>query len=302
MSIRMLKTLIAIEEKGTFSAAAEAVFVTHAAVSQQMKALEQMWGVILFDRSKRTPKLTPLGRALVAKARLVVRDYDNIVLDITGDDGLAGDLRLGAVSTTLTGLVPLAVSILKSKFPKLHIHIVPGLTHDLLRNMERGALDAAIISKNGPTLPKHQWQSIANEPLILLASERLESDDPIELLQNNPFIRFSRDAVVGELIESWLQDQKIAVADIMELDGLEAISSMVLGNLGVSIVPRRCVQNMNPLPLKRILLSENGPMRKLGLICPANTPKSRVLGEVFNGLLEAVEIGYFSKPPKAGGG
>jgi len=299
VSIRMLKTLIAVEENGTFSAAADAVYVTHAAVSQQMKALEEMWKVTIFDRSKRTPELTPIGRALVAKAREIVRDYDNLVPSVMGDDGLTGDLYLGAVPTTLTGLVPLSISILKSAFPNLHIRVVPGLTHDLLRNIERGSLDAAIISKLSPIQKMHQWRNIAAEPLQLLASEELDSDDPVYLLKNNPFIRFSRDAVVGELIETWLQDQNIAVTDIMELDGLEAISSMVLSNLGVSIVPKRCVQSMNPLPLKRIQLSANSPARQLGLINPANTTKSRVLDEVHKVLLEAVDIGHFAKFPES---
>lgn len=289
MTIRMLKTLIAVEEHGTFSAAAEAVFLTHAAVSQQMKALEEDWRVQIFDRSHRTPELTPTGHALVAKAREVVSAYDNIVPSVTGNSGLRGVLSLGAVPTTLTGLVPLTVSKLKRGYPDLAVNIVPGLTLSLIQQVERGSLDLAVISKPPFIPPNIMWLEIAVEPLELLVSNETRSDDALHLLRTEPFIRFSRHAVVGGMIENWLQEQKIVVRESMELESLEIISSMVLFNLGVSIAPRPCVSIM-PLPLKHLSLpNANRLTRALGIICRLDSLKTRAIREMHERLLESVE-------------
>lgn len=291
----MLRTLIAIEENGSFSAAAGAVFVTHAAVSQQVKALEAEWKVTLFDRTRRTPEFTPIGRALVAKAREVVEAYDTMAPSVLGNDGLSGELMLGVVPTTLTGLVPLTVSSLNDAYPNLHVRLQPGLTNDLIVQIERGRIDAAIISRPGH-VPKGQiWHGVADEVLQLLASHETRSDDPLHLLRTMPFIRFSRNAVVGSMIEAWLQKRRIVVSDGMELEGLEAISSMVLCNMGVAIAPRRCVQTMNPLPLRRLSLGKGAPVRQLGLVCRQDHPKTRLINEVRDHLRQSVEIGIFPR-------
>lgn len=288
MSIRVLKTLIAVEENGTFSAAADAVFVTHAAVSQQMKSLEEEWGIAIFDRTGRTPVLTPTGHALVNKAREVVAAYDGLVPSVLGDDGLRGKLMLGAVPTTLIGLAPVAISMLKKQFPDLHVSVQPGLTNELLHQVERGNLDAAIISRPNLLPRRLNWNQIATEPMQLLASTETESNDPIYLLKNNPFIRFSRDAVVGTMIEKWLQSKKIDVSDTMELEGLDAISSMVMCNLGVSIAPKGCVPAMSQPPLKRLSLGSDAPARQLGLVSRNDSAKARVIDETHVKLLKAV--------------
>ena len=297
MSIRMLKTLVAVEENGTFSAAADAVFVTHAAVSQQMKALEAEWGVALFDRSRRTPKLTPIGRALVAKAREVVGAYDNLVPSVLGDEGLRGHLSLGVLPTGMTGLVPYAMAALKSAIPDLHIGVHPAQTNEHLIELERGRLDAAIVSKPHVVPANLTWSPIAEEKMELLVSEQVTSNDPLEILTSNPFIRFSRRAVVSAMIENWLQKKNIVVHDAMELENLESISGMVHANLGVSIVPSRCFEPPNPLPLRHIPLGDDAPVRKLGLMAQANTVKVRVLQEVHRQLVLAVKAGRFPTGP-----
>jgi len=285
----MLRTLIAVDECGTFSAAASAVFLTHAAVSQQMKALEESWGVRIFDRSQRTPAFTLVGKALVAQAREVVSAYDNIVPLVTGEAGLQGELVLGAVSTTLTGLVPIAITKYKEAYPKLHINVVPGLTLDLIQEVERGSVDLAVVSKPQFLPSKLLWLDIVEEPLELLVSQQLSGEDPGHLLRTQPFIRFHRRAVVGSLIESWLQEQKIVVQENMELEGLEAISSMVFCNLGVSIIPRPCV-SINPLPLKHLALpGARVPARSLGIVYHGKSVRTRVIRDLYQIFLDTVQ-------------
>ncbi len=293
MSIRNLRTLIAVADQGTFTAAADSVHVTHAAVSQQMKALEAEWQVALFDRSRRAPELTPLGKALVARAREIVAAYDGILASVSGDAGFRGELTLGAVPTTLTGMVPFALAMLKAEHAELHVRVVPGLTTELAAQVERGALDAALVTRMAPLPRRHEWREVAHEAFELLAAREAASDDPAELLRSNPYIRFSRQAVVGAQIEAWLQAQGIEVAESMEISDLGIISSLVHANLGVSIVPRQSVAAPNPLPLKRIALSPGPEQRVLGLLARSDSVKLPVLDRLLDHLLKAVEIGRF---------
>ena len=289
MSIRQLRTLVAIADAKTFSAAAKVVHVTHAAISQQMQALESELDIALFDRSTRTPELTPVGHLIVAKARRLIQEYDNLVPSAVGDDGLSGILTLGALRTTLTGLTPKAIAALKSKFPEIRFQIRPGLTGALLADIERGLLDAAIIIKPNLLPIGLVFRELAREPMQLIAPEDETESDPIVLLRSRPFIRYDRTAVVGTLIENWILSKRIQVAEVMELDSPEAIASMVHANLGVSIVPDLAVRPFDAVPVKRIDLGPDAPLRTLGLVHRENQVKRKALDELFNALTQAIQ-------------
>ncbi len=284
MSLRRLRTLVAIAEADTFSAAADVVHITHAAVSQQMQALEDELGVKLFDRDTRTPKLTPAGRQIVAKAQKLISDYDNLVPSVLNDDGLHGVIKLGVLRTTLTGLVPQAMAALKQKYPEIGLHLRPGLTATLLAEVERNNLDAAITTKPHLLPAGVVFRELAVEPMQLIAAIEETSDDPMALLKTRPFIRFDRTAVVGALIENWILSKRIQVNEMMELDSPEAIASMVHANLGVSIVPDLVVTPPEAIPVKRLSLGPDAPERTLGLVHREDQLKTRALDELFEAL------------------
>ena len=284
MTIRRLRTLVAIAEARTFTAAADIVHVTHAAVSQQMQTLEVDLGVSLFDRSSRTPELTPAAHQIVAKAKTLIEDYDNLVPSVLNDGGLSGVISLGVLRTTLTGLTPKAMAALKSKYPEIGLHIRPGLTATLLAEVERGNLDAAITSKPHLLPAGVVFRDLAHEPMQLIAAIEEPSNDPIMLLKTRPFIRFDRTAVVGALIENWIVSNRIKVSETMELDSPEAIASMVHANLGVSIVPDLAVKPPETVRVKRLSLGADAPKRVLGLVHQEKTLKAKALDELYEAL------------------
>ena len=299
MTIHLLRTLVAIADERTFSAAAEIVNVTHAAVSQQMQTLESNLDVTLFDRGTRTPELTPLGVEIVRKARVLIRDYDNLVPSVLDEDGLHGEITFGALPTTLTGLTPKAMALYKEKFPKIGLHISPGLTETLLKELKRGTLDAALLTKPHLLPADLEFRELAQEPLELIVAQSETSDDPLELLTTRPFIRFNRTAVVGTLIDNWIVSQRLRINEAMELDSLEAIASIVHANLGVSIVPKLVVPSDGTVALKRLSLGPNIPKRILGLAYPKHHVKTRVIDELFAALQKVIADAATATTPDA---
>lgn len=289
MTIRLFRTLVAIDDTKTFSAAANVVHVTHAAVSQQMQTLEADLGVALFDRSSRTPTLTPLGRQIVAKARTLLADYDALLPSVLNDGGLDGVISLGVLRTTLTGLTPQAMAALKAKYPDIGLHIRPGLTATLIADIERGTLDAAIVTKPHLMPEGVVFRELAHEPMQLIAALEEPENDPLTLLNTRPFIRFDRSAVVGALIDNWIVSNRIHVSETMELDSPEAIASMVHANLGVSIVPDLAIKPQVAVPVKRLGLGPDAPFRTLCLAYREDQLKTKAIAEVYTALIAVIQ-------------
>jgi DNA-binding transcriptional LysR family regulator len=286
MTISLFKTLIAISETGSFSGAADKVFVTHAAVGQQMKRLEAQFAVSLFDRSEKTPRLNQLGRALIPKAKAVVLSYETIFDDLTGEPSMIGELTLGAVPSTIRGLIPKSIKNLMVTHPDLHIRVVPDLSPNLLDQIERGTLDAAVMSEPQRIPNTLYWMPFISEELVLLTSPEVKETDALKILAEMPYIRHTRKSSVGQLADEWLSANKVVVRDVMEMESLENLASMVAHNLGVSIGPNICVPDTIFQELRKINLGPTAVSRTLGIMMRSDCSKFKLVERLFKQLSE----------------
>jgi DNA-binding transcriptional LysR family regulator len=236
MELRQLRTLVAIADFGTFAAAADAVGLTQSAVSLQIKHLEEELGVSLFDRQFRSPKFNARGRALVEHARKVVEICEHISRNGAHEE-LKGTLKLGAVLTSLSGILPQALALLRDYHPHLHIEVTSGLSAELAALTRSGEINVAIVTEPHQLADGLTAHPIAKEPFIVIAPLDVDGDSDREILESRPFIQFNRRAWAGQQIDQHLKDRGIHVSLGMEIDSLEAIARMVRYGLGVSVVP-----------------------------------------------------------------
>lgn len=286
MSIRDLKTFLAIANAGSFVAAARSVYRTQSAVTAQIQALEEQLGLTLFDRSTRPPTLTDEGRSFLPKVLNVVAEYDRLFSE-PQTEYLRGNLRFGVVPSVITGLTPRVLVMLRDRYPGLHVELAMGLSAELADRVRRNLLDVALVSdplEKGFSL---QWSPFLREPLVLVAPIDAPVQPVQDLLEKYPFIRYTRHAWVGQLIEKQLKHQKLKVHETMMLDTLEAIIGMVHAGIGVSIVPMRLIEPVGSPAVRRMTLPGPTVYRTLGLIEIQDHPKS-ALTAVLLGVLQTV--------------
>jgi LysR family hydrogen peroxide-inducible transcriptional activator len=147
MNLRDLKYIIAVAETCHFGKAAERCFVSQPTLSGQIKKLEDELGITIFERTKRSVELTPIGTEIVEHARRVMEQTDAIEqLARAQQDPLSGPLRVGVIPTLSPYLIPLILKPLKQHYPKVKLILTEEITDNLLLRLHNHEIDVAIIA------------------------------------------------------------------------------------------------------------------------------------------------------------
>lgn len=272
MDVKTLYTLVTIADRGSFAEASKVLGISLSAVSMQMRSLEEELDIKLFDRSRRPPVLTENGLYLTVRARELIAHWESLS-DSLKREATGAILKLGAVHTAVSGVVPPALRRLQNQGHGVEIRLTTGLTHELEVAVLRGELDAAIVSEPEVERSELEFHVIVEEPLVVIAHASVAGDNDQELLENNPYVRFNRLAHVGRMVQHEFDRREITVASAMEIDSLEGAIAMVANNLGVSVVPDRGLLPALPTSIRIIPFGNPPIIRRLGLLMARGNPR-----------------------------
>jgi DNA-binding transcriptional LysR family regulator len=244
MEIRQLRAFTVIAETRTFTAAAQHLHVTQAAISMQIRQLEMEAGALLFIRTPRRVVLTEAGEKLLERAQLILREHDAALAELAELAGAGrGRLRLGSASAMVTATpLPRILKELSQLHPRAEISVSTGTSAALVKQILAGELDMAFVSL--PVEARNvQTEVLLRDQLVAIASprHRLARQRII-----SPFALAGERLILGErggntrrLIDEFFAQAGLKPTVAMELSRQAAIKNMVESDMGIGIVPLR---------------------------------------------------------------
>ncbi len=285
LDIRYLDSLIAVVELGSIANAARSQNLTAAAVGQRILALEKHFNTALLNRNSHKATPTEACLNLLPRARHIVNEFYDMHADID-HSGLSGKFHLGAISTALTGMLPMAIKQLALSAPGLVLQIKPGTSNSLFADLADRRIDAAIIALPPYSLPSsYHSQILREEPLILLSNQSAGKNIRQKLTQN-PYICYDSQSWGGLKASQFLKDKGIEIEPYYELDALEAIEKLVQQGMGVSLVPQWAGLDLKSANLDAEIVRPNRYARRVVLVTPVDSARKRII-EVLNQALLA---------------
>ena len=255
LDVRRMKVLREVAQRGSFSAAAEALSFTQSAVSQQIAALERESGTKLVERGPRGIRLTEAGEVLVRHADAVLSRLASAEDELAALAGLrGGKLRMSTFQSAGATLVPQAIAAFHRRYPDVELALVEAEPEPATEMMRAGELDLAIV---------YDFEGAPGQIDEGLDCTHL-LDDPYELLvaSDHPFASRARLKLSDLADERWVHsttrsgcrlgvNHACAQAGFepriaFETDEILAIQALVATGMGVALLPRLGLTTLHP--------------------------------------------------------
>jgi LysR family hydrogen peroxide-inducible transcriptional activator len=281
-TLRQLQYAVAIADSLSFRKAAERCHVSQPSLSAQVAQLEGVLGVRLFERDRRRVLVTSAAREILERARLILRESDDLVeLAQRSSDPLSGTLRVGVIPTISPYLLPGLTARVRSTFPRLTLLWREDKTEVLVRNLESGALDAALLALEAD-VGDVEREIIGRDPFVLAtplghalgaktSSAKTSElfDERVLLLDDGHCFRTQALSFCASAKAHELEFRATSLATLVQ---------MVAGGVGVTLLPGLAVTTETRragLSIRQFV--QPGPGRTIALVWRKRSPLASAL-------------------------
>lgn len=239
-TLRQLQYIVAVSETGRFHEAAKRLHVSQPSLSSQIADVEQQLGIQLFERGRNGALMTPHGEEFVRRARLILRDVEDLKASMkTGDNALSGRIRLGVLPSVGPYLLPPVVKDLHRTYPQLRLVIEEHWTDQLQTRLLDGTLDCIIST---PEDHKEMASALLFEEHLWICAapdDELAGTGPIKLdaLADREILSVGQSHRLSRTVQELAEIAEAQMSGVFTGTSLDAIRHMAATGAGVAILP-----------------------------------------------------------------
>lgn len=241
MELRQLQTFRVVARTLSFTRAAAALDYAQSSVTAQIQALEEDFGVPLFERLGRRVVLTEAGTRLLSYADRLLGLAEEARVAVPGDTEPRGTLTIGAPESLCTYRLPPVLQRFRASFPSVQLIFQPGGCADTRRALAEGLLDLGFLIEEPAQAPGLVVKPLVPETLLVLAAP----DHPLtrraavgpDDLHGEPVIMTETGCSYRALFERTLAEAEVYPAAKLEFSSIEAIKQCVMAGMGLTVLP-----------------------------------------------------------------
>lgn len=294
ITLKQLRYFDALSRELHFGRAAEACSVTQPALSMQIQEFEQNLQLNLIERTRSGVQLTPQGQEVARRAAKILSETRDLIdLARGGGSVLSGALRLGIIPSIAPYVLPPLLPLLRKSHPDLELSLRETQTHALVQELADGKLDVILLA-----LPiKHNdveiEQLFEDRFVVALSGEREITED---VRATPEFVEHERLLLLEE--GHCLRDQALAYCELQQVkklntfgaSSLSTIVELVAAGHGITLLPEISLGvEMRGRDLKLMRFAEPEPLRKIGLVWRATSPRKADFKELARLIKAAAE-------------
>ncbi len=300
MHVENFKIFADLVESESFSKSARLNGITQSAVSQQLRAMERNFKVLILDRSQKGFRLTREGQRLYEAAKDIIHQYEKLTSELQEmKKVVSGTIRLATIYSIGLHELPPFIKRFLQEFPAVNVRVEYRRSNLVYEDILHNAVDLGLVAfpqkvRQIEVIPFREDELV----LICPPGHPLAAQRSISLsaLGDHKFIGFDPDIPTRKAVDKIFRDHKVEVEPVMEFDNIETVKRAVEIDAGVAIVPRiTVVQEVNQGTLNAINLTGGQYKRPLAIL----HRKGRALTPAIRKFIDVLKSDLAQPPAKA---
>jgi DNA-binding transcriptional LysR family regulator len=283
LDVKRLSILREVANRASFSAAADALYLSQSAVSQQVATLEKEVGMKLLDRTNGGPRLTEAGQVLISHADAVICRLEEAERELSSLAGLeGGSLRLISFPSASATVVTRAVSAFTTRHPEVEVRLAEGEPEDGVPALRGGDYDLAIVF-DYPTLPLEVGRDVELTPLLTeqmylaMPADHPHAGSPaVDLADfaDTAWLSGTCPSSCADLVKNACRDAGFDPRIAYESDDYSVLQGLVAAGLGVTLMPDLVAVSTLRSDVTLVPISPEAPQRRIWAATRASGSRS----------------------------